>query len=78
MERVTDRPINEIVLQHEPTELLQVSHRRNSQPRRFCSCQCHRFSKMKTPDFLRQVTGQLFVGYAHYLERIYPVLISSS
>ena len=44
--------------------LLQVSHRQNNQRRRPCSCQCHRSSKIKTPEFLRQVTGQLSVGYA--------------
>lgn len=54
----------ELLLQHKPTVSLQVSHRQKSQCRRPCSCQCHRSSKLKTPDFLRQVTGQLFVGYA--------------
>jgi len=53
-----------MLLQHEPTVSLQVSHRQKSQCRQPCSCQCHRSSKLKTPDFLRQVTGQLFVGYA--------------
>lgn len=51
-------------VQHEPTVAMQVSHRQSSQCRRPCSCQCHRSSKVKTPDFLRQVTGQLMVGYA--------------
>lgn len=47
----------------EPLVSLQVSHRQPSQCRRPCSCQCHRSSKLKTPDFLRYVTGQLLVGY---------------
>lgn len=53
-----------MLLQHEPTVSWQVSDRQKSQCRRPCSCQCHRSSKLKTPDFLRQITGQLFVGYA--------------
>ena len=54
----------EMLLQNEPTVSLQISHRQKSQCRRPCSCQCHRSSKFKTPDFLRQVTGQLLVSYA--------------
>lgn len=53
-----------MLLRNEPTVSLQISHRRKSQCRRPCSCQCHRSSKFKTPDFLRQVTGQLLVSYA--------------
>ncbi|KAL8737103.1 MAG: hypothetical protein Q9181_002023 [Wetmoreana brouardii] len=52
------------LLQQEPTMSLQVSYRQKDHCRRPCSCQCHRSSKFKTPDFLRQVTGQLLVGYA--------------
>lgn len=54
----------DLSLQQEPTMSLQVVHGLKSQCRRPCSCQCHRSSKLKTPDFLRQVTGQLLVGYA--------------
>lgn len=54
----------ETLSQEEPTVSFQVSQRENSQCRRPCSCQCHRSSKLKTPDFLRQITGQLLVGYA--------------
>ncbi|KAL8733486.1 MAG: hypothetical protein Q9166_002113 [cf. Caloplaca sp. 2 TL-2023] len=49
---------------HEPVVSLQICHRQISQCRRPCSCQCHRASKLKTPDFLRHITGQLLVGYA--------------
>ena len=52
------------LLQQESTMSVQVSHRPKSKCRRPCSCQCHRSSKLKTPDFLRQVTGQLLIGYA--------------
>ena len=52
------------LVHHEPTVSFRMSHRQNSQCRRPCSCQCHRSSRLKTPDFLRQVTGQLLVGYA--------------
>ena len=52
-----------MLLQQEPTMSVQVSHRQKSQCRRPCSCQCHRSSKFKTPDFLRQVAGQLLIGY---------------
>ncbi|KAL8657095.1 MAG: hypothetical protein Q9226_002270 [Calogaya cf. arnoldii] len=48
----------------EPTVLVRLADRQKSQCRRPCSCQCHRSSKLKTPDFLRQITGQLLVGYA--------------
>ena len=48
----------------EPTVSLQLSQRQKGQCKRPCSCQCHRSSKFKTPDFLRQVTGQLLVGYS--------------
>ncbi|KAI4261851.1 MAG: hypothetical protein L6R42_002954, partial [Xanthoria sp. 1 TBL-2021] len=48
----------------ERTLSVEVAHRQRSQCRRPCSCQCHRTSKLKTPDFLRQITGQLLVGYA--------------
>ena len=48
----------------EPTVSLQVSHRQKSQCKRPCSCQCHHPSKLKTPDFLREITGQILLGYA--------------
>lgn len=48
----------------EGTLAVQIAHGQRSQCRRPCSCQCHRSSKFKTPDFLRQITGQLLVGYA--------------
>lgn len=54
----------EAMLSKGPTVSLQFSHRETSQCRRPCSCQCHRSFKLKTPDFLRQVTGQLLVGYS--------------
>ena len=63
-ERAANLGTSEQLIQHEPTVSLQVSHRQNDQCRRPCSCQCHRSSKLKTPDFLRQITGQLLVGYA--------------
>ncbi|KAL8996789.1 MAG: hypothetical protein Q9188_006482 [Gyalolechia gomerana] len=50
--------------QNEQTVSLQLSRRQGRQCRRPCSCQCHRSSKLKAPDFLRQITGQLLVGYA--------------
>ena len=53
-----------MLLQQDPTMSVQVSHSQKSQCRRPCSCQCHRFSKLKTPNFLRQVAGQLLIGYA--------------
>ena len=40
---------------------VQVSHRPKNKCRHPCSCHCHRFSKLKTPDFLRQVTRQLHI-----------------
>lgn len=61
----------DLSLQQEPTLSLQVDHGLKSQCRRPCSCQCYRSSKLKTPDFLRQVTGQLLVGYAG-ISRITP------
>lgn len=51
------------LLRQEPTMSLEVTHRPKSQCRRPCSCQCHRSSRFKTPDFLRHVTGQFLVGY---------------
>ena len=54
----------QMLLQLESTVSVQISHRQKSQCWRPCSCQCHRSSKIKTPDFLRQVTGQLLIGYA--------------
>ncbi|KAL8887444.1 MAG: hypothetical protein Q9215_004979 [Flavoplaca cf. flavocitrina] len=48
----------------EHTFPVNVALRQGSQCRRPCSCQCHRSSKLKTPDFLRQITGQLLIGYA--------------
>ncbi|KAL8952036.1 MAG: hypothetical protein Q9222_002023 [Ikaeria aurantiellina] len=53
-----------VLPQNEPQMPVQAIHRGKSQCKRHCSCQCHRSSKLKTPDFLRQITGQLFVGYA--------------
>ena len=50
--------------QQEPTVSLQVSHRQKSQCKRPCSCQCHHPSKLKTPDFLREITGQILLGFA--------------
>ncbi|KAL8819079.1 MAG: hypothetical protein Q9223_002415 [Gallowayella weberi] len=55
--------VDEVSAGEEPTLSLQVSHRQRKQCRRPCSCQCHRSSKLKTPDFLRHFTGQLLVGY---------------
>lgn len=64
-EESTERlPGMESVLKQEPTASLQLSHRQKSQCKRACSCQCHHPSKLKTPDFLREITGQLLIGYA--------------
>ena len=54
----------QILLHQEPPMSVQVSHRPKSKCRHPCSCQCHQSSKLKTLDFLRQVTGQLLIGYA--------------
>lgn len=51
-------------VQREPIVSLQISRGPRRLCRRPCSCQCHRSSKLKTPDFLRHITGQLLVGYA--------------
>lgn len=48
----------------EPTVALQLSQRQRGRCKSMCSCQCHRSSRLKTPDFMRQVTGQLLIGYS--------------
>ncbi|KAL8822436.1 MAG: hypothetical protein Q9191_006828 [Dirinaria sp. TL-2023a] len=63
-EGVVHPQTTEMLLRDEPRVSLHISHRDKSQCKRPCSCQCHRSSKFKTPDFLRQVTGQLLVSYA--------------
>ncbi|KAL8846856.1 MAG: hypothetical protein Q9221_008085 [Calogaya cf. arnoldii] len=59
----TERSVEESQGQ-ERTISVTLADRQKDQCRRPCSCQCHRSSKLKTPDFLRQITGQLLVGYA--------------
>ena len=45
------------------TVSIATSYQRSTCTRRYCSCACHMSSRMKTPQFLEQFLGSLFVGY---------------